>query len=105
MFNRRHPHGTAGNGSEQLAIAAAGGDGRGKLAVQAGPREKPSHIRVVDLSGRAARKIAAHEEPWKDEVPFWFPDGKRLAFQSDRTGRMEIWTMNADGTAPRQVTR
>lgn len=32
------------------------------------------------------------------------PTGDRLAFLSDRTGHMEIWLANADGSAPEQLT-
>jgi len=35
----------------------------------------------------------------------WSPDGKRIAFQSNRTGRWEVWVMNADGTGAKQLTR
>jgi len=35
----------------------------------------------------------------------WSPDGRTIAFFSDRTGQDEIWLMNADGTGePRQLT-
>ena len=33
------------------------------------------------------------------------PMGKHIAFQSDRTGRWEVWIMNADGSGARQLTR
>ena len=64
-----------------------------------------AHIWVIDVASGHASKVAAHDAPRLDETPSWFPDDKRLAFQSDRTGRMEVWIMNADGTRPRQVTR
>ena len=37
--------------------------------------------------------------------PEWSPDGRRIAFTSDRDGDSEIFVMNADGTQQRQVTR
>jgi len=85
-------------------------DGRW-VAVQAGlydrkaPEKNTAHIWVFDVASGSAARLAPHDEPRLDETPSWFPDGKRLAFQSNRTGRMEIWIMNADGTRPRQVTR
>ena len=79
-------------------------DGR-KLAVQAGAKDQPGHVWIVDISSGTGRKLAAHDQPYVDEVPVWFPDGKRIAFQSDRTGKMEVWVMNVDGSAPRQVTK
>jgi hypothetical protein len=33
------------------------------------------------------------------------PDGTRIVFQSDRSGRKEIWAMAADGSRPRQLTK
>jgi TolB protein len=46
-----------------------------------------------------------------DSAPAWSPDGTRIAFESDadvdgaNPGRdMEVWVMNADGSAPTQLT-
>jgi len=81
-------------------------DGR-QLAIQVNSRtqKNSAHIWIVDVASGEGRKLAAHNQEYLDETPSWFPDGKRIAFQSDRTGRMEVWIMNVDGTNPRQVTR
>ncbi|HEX7361548.1 MAG TPA: protein kinase [Bryobacteraceae bacterium] len=36
--------------------------------------------------------------------PQFSPDGKRIAFESDRSGPQEIWVANSDGTEPLQLT-
>jgi Tol biopolymer transport system component len=38
-----------------------------------------------------------------DERPAFSPDGRQLAFISDRSGRRAIWVVAADGGQPRQV--
>ena len=39
-----------------------------------------------------------------DAHPMWSPDGKRIAFTSNRDGNPEIYLMNADGSRPRRIT-
>ena len=63
------------------------------------------NIWVIDLESGRATKLAEHRAAYQDEVPAWFPDAKRIVFQSNRTGRWEIWVMNADGSGARQITR
>ena len=39
-----------------------------------------------------------------DLTPTWSPDGSRIAFTSARSGSLNIWSINADGTDLKQVT-
>jgi Tol biopolymer transport system component len=81
-----------------------------RLAIQSGKydRQNPSantaHIWLIDVKSGAPIKLNPHGA-YLDETPSWFPDGKRIAFQSNRSGRMEIWVMNADGTGAVQITK
>jgi len=40
-----------------------------------------------------------------NEKPTWSPDGKHIAFESNQTGKLQIYSMLADGSKPRQLTR
>ena len=43
--------------------------------------------------------------PARDNQAAWSPDGRALAFTSDRDGNAEIYVMNADGRQQRNLTR
>jgi len=42
--------------------------------------------------------------PANDRLPCWSQNGRRVVFVSDRSGIDRIWSMNIDGTEPRQLT-
>ena len=42
-------------------------------------------------------------DPHADVTPSWSADGRRIAFASDRSGAMEIYLMNADGSGVTQA--
>jgi len=57
----------------------------------------------VAVGGGKARAIAAGMA--FDSQPAFSPDGRRIAFLSDRSGSENIWTARPDGRDPRQITR
>lgn len=60
-------------------------------------------IYVMRTDGSDVRQLTS--DIYKDHLPRWSPDGKRLAFFSDRAGKNEIWTVIPDGkSAPQQLT-
>src|SRR5262245_2347806 len=55
---------------------------------------------VVDLDGRARQLTSG---PGGDRAPRWAPDGRTIAFLSDRAGGDAIWTIGADGGSAERV--
>ena len=60
-------------------------------------------IYVMPIGGGEARAIASGIA-W-DMQPKWSPDGRHIAFTSDRAGGDNIWIMDADGSNPTQVSK
>ena len=46
----------------------------------------------------------AHDSTATNVRPAWSPDGKSIAFQSNRDGPYHIFVMNSDGSNLRQIT-
>src|SRR6476469_354768 len=46
----------------------------------------------------------AQTVPYTDEMPSLSPDGRKIAFMSDREGDIETYVMDVDGTHPQRLT-
>ena len=60
-------------------------------------------IRIFDFNTRTSRAIT--DGIGSNESPAFAPNGRHLAFVSDRTGRPQIYTIARDGTNLRQITK
>ncbi len=56
----------------------------------------------ASLAGGAAERLTVN--PARDFRPIVSPDGKRIAFASDREGGLQTWVMDASGGPPRRIT-
>jgi len=59
-------------------------------------------VRETSASSPPAHKLVASTRP--DTHPQFSPDGRRLAFTSERSGSLQIWVANSDGSNLLQLT-
>ena len=69
-----------------------------QIAYTAFTTEEDTQIFVVDVDG--GDPIQLTDVPGFNEEPAWSPDGKLIAFWTNRSGDFEIFVMNADGSHP-----
>lgn len=70
----------------RLIVSATGGDPEILALVAGGEPKNLTNNKAVDC------------------FPAWSPDGKRIAFCSNRNGAFNIYLMNADGSEPEMIT-
>ena len=81
----------------------------GKLVVYSVSRydaktlKRTSNIFVVPVEGGEPKKLT--EDRFSDIAPTWTPDGKQIAFMSNRYGDYQVWVMNTDGSARKPFSK
>ena len=59
-------------------------------------------VYVVNASGGKALQITTNAA--YDSEPVWSPDGKQIAFASDRNGNFDVYLVSAEGGVPQRIT-
>lgn len=60
---------------------------------------------IYTMKPEGSDLVRLTDSPADEEEPAWSPDGRKIAFASDRSGKPQIYTMNADGSGTRRITR
>ena len=68
-----------------------------RVAAPGGP-----NVRDISRAGPSERAFISSTR--NDMAPQFSPDGKRIAFASQRSGKWEIWVCNSDASSPVQLT-
>lgn len=66
------------------------------------PTRTQEDIGIISKDGTNQRMLM--NDKFRDRIPRWSPDGKKIAFHSDRSGKYQIWTINPDGSNASQIT-
>ena len=62
-----------------------------------------SNLWLADVAGKNPPKRLTSTDK-KDRHPRWSPDGKRILFESSRSGETQLWTIDIRGGEARQIT-
>lgn len=82
---------------------ASAGDLAGLIVYQAADTNGSVQMFSTDPQGGQRRQLTDSEG--NNSFPAWSFDGEQIAFASSRTGKFEIWVMDADGGNELQLTR
>ncbi|HSZ60061.1 MAG TPA: hypothetical protein VK797_30740, partial [Tepidisphaeraceae bacterium] len=63
-----------------------------------------THGEIFTVATDRGEEQRVTETPWRESEPRWSPDGKWIAFVSDRTGREEIWVSDELGKKLKQLS-
>ena len=94
-LRRLLPPGTVG----RQAVASADGQ---RIAFVGRDANANEDVYLVNRDGSGLVRLTTHAA--LDDQPAWSPDGERIAFRSMRSGKSDIWVMQADGTGAVNLT-
>ena len=90
----------------QMHIAASSYASRRTKIAFTSARDGIGGIYVMDGDGRNKRRVTENRSG--DRLPAWSPDGKKIAFESNRNNvnkdHRQIWVIDADGKNPMRLT-
>jgi TolB protein len=84
-----------------LVLPACGGEDRSSLSGRIA-FDNFDDVWTIDADGTRLTRLT--HRPGPDFDPSWSPNGRQIAYRSERRGEPEIWVMNAEGKEQRRLT-
>ncbi len=75
-----------------------------RIAFWSGIENQYGQIWVINSDGTGSKQLTEDCNHRNSDDPSWSPDGKKILFSTGRSGRNELWVMDADGENERKVS-
>ena len=69
-----------------------------RIAIWSGIERRYGQIWVINSDGTGSKQLTKECSRRNNDDPSWSPDGKKILFSTGRSGRNELWVMDADGS-------
>ena len=102
---RREPDGTdAVLETSNDANAPAWSPVDNRIAFWSGIETQYGQVWVINADGTKSTQLTEDPTHRNSDDPSWSPDGKKILFSTGRSGRNELWMMDADGSNERKLS-
>jgi len=75
-----------------------------RIAFWSGIEGQYGQIWVINSDGTGSKQLTEDCSHRNSDDPSWSPDGKRILFSTGRSGRNELWVMDADGSMEARIS-
>ncbi len=75
-----------------------------KISFWSGIENQYGQVWVINSDGAGSRQLTEDCSHRNSDDPSWSPDGKKIIFSTGRSGRNELWVMDADGSNEKKVS-
>lgn len=75
-----------------------------KIAFWSGIENQYGQIWIIKSDGTGSKQLTEDCGHRNSDDPSWSPDGKKILFSTGRSGRNELWVMDADGSNEKRVS-
>jgi TolB protein len=74
-----------------------------RIAFWSGIEQRYGQVWVIKADGTGSRQLTDDPTHRNSDDPSWSPDGRKILFGTGRSGRVELWVMNADGSGQHRL--
>jgi len=75
-----------------------------RVAFWSGIENQYGQIWTINSDGTGSTQLTEDPTHRNNDDPSWSPDGKKVLFSTGRSGRAELWMMDADGSNERKLS-
>lgn len=69
-----------------------------RIAMWSGIERRYGHIWLINSDGTGSKQLTKECSRRNNDDPSWSPDAKKILFSTGRSGKNELWVMDADGS-------